>query len=108
VSTKGRPPAKRPALKLQDNKGRIQVKNLSSHEVSSTVEGLKLAAFAKSRRQVSGTSLNGASSRSHSVCQLEIVMPGGEGRASPTFWITDLAGSERSKRTGVAGGGQQQ
>ena len=84
---------------MQDNKGRIGVKNLSQHAVGSMDEGLKLAEFAKSRRQVSGTTLNGVSSRSHSVCQLELCRPGTV--VNTVFWIVDLAGSERSKRTGT-------
>ena len=70
---------------------------------------MKLAALSKGRRQVSGTNLNGVSSRSHSVCQLELVRAeeGGK-KKSAIFWIVDLAGSERSKRTGVGAKSSQQ
>ncbi|GMI00284.1 hypothetical protein TrST_g3119 [Triparma strigata] len=108
-SRKGRVAPKRKALKLQDNHGTIIVKGLSKHKVTNTAEGLKLAALSKGRRQVSGTNLNGVSSRSHSVCQLELVRAeeGGK-KKSAIFWIVDLAGSERSKRTGVGAKSSQQ
>ena len=107
---KGRVAPKRPTLKLQDNKGTINVKGLTKHKVLDTVEGLKLAATAKGRRQITPTDLNGVSSRSHSVCQLELVhkKSGMRSKKSSIFWIVDLAGSERSKRTGVGAQSKQQ
>jgi hypothetical protein len=108
VSKKGRVASKRQGLKLQDNKGTIEVRGLSKHKVCDTNEGLKLAATAKKNRQVTGTNLNGVSSRSHSVCQLELVPKNGKGGKNAMFWIVDLAGSERSKRTGVGAKSAQQ
>jgi hypothetical protein len=62
-SKKGRVAPRRQGLKLQDNKGTIEVRGLSKHKVRDTDEGLKLAATAKKNRQVTGTNLNGVSSR---------------------------------------------
>ena len=74
----------------------------------SASQGIKLANIAKAKRHTSSNNINNDSSRSHCVCQLELtVIPK---RASMTtnekkmrstnLWIVDLAGIERSKRTG--------
>ena len=64
---------KKVPLKLQDRGGLISVKDLSHHALTSVSHGLYLALMASKQRSVSGTNLNEGSSRSHSVCQLEVV-----------------------------------
>lgn len=91
-------------------------------------QGLDLANLAKDKRHTSSNNINSDSSRSHCICQIELVTParvvtqhdncmadnnsdnisvtsslGSNDLAenSVSMWIVDLAGSERSKRTGM-------
>lgn len=117
------------ALKLRETReGKIIVRGLKKHRVSSVAEGLELANVAKNKRHTSSNNINSDSSRSHCICQLELsVRPGsmedaqpaddassvqsasdsvetsvkGKDQRSVALWIVDLAGSERSKRTGT-------
>jgi len=116
-------------LKLRESRdGNIFVRGLAKHRVKSVAHGLELALTAKKNRHTSSNNINSDSSRSHCICQLELVQinpheadddesrAGSESgysteqeeatisrnkRESSSMWIVDLAGSERSKRTGV-------
>jgi hypothetical protein len=118
------------SLKLREGRnGRIYVKGLTKHSVTSLAEGLKLCQDAKKKRHTSSNNINSDSSRSHSICQFELiatpieyteqhenesVATGTSGygtdddsvltnagkKSAVTLWVVDLAGSERSKRTG--------
>lgn len=119
-----------PTLKLRESRrGRIFVRDLARHAVSSVQQGLELAQMAKTNRHTASNNINSQSSRSHSICQLEIsLVPTAQKssdadfseyetddesvcsrssagrrksmqRKSTIIWIVDLAGSERSKKT---------
>jgi hypothetical protein len=117
-------------LKLREGRsGRIYVKGLTKHHVMSLADGLKLCQDAKKKRHTSCNNINSDSSRSHSICQFELivtpmefaeqhenesvatgisgygtdddsVMTNSDKKSSVSLWVVDLAGSERSKRTG--------
>ena len=62
------------ALKIRESRnGRVHVKGLAKHQIKSLGGGLELVSKAKSRRHTSSNSINSDSSRSHSICQFEIV-----------------------------------
>eukprot|EP01082_Thalassiosira_pseudonana_P014068 g12423.t1 g12423 contig6:1897280-1900477(+) len=62
-----------PALKLRESRrGRIFVRGLAKHPVSNVHQGLELAQEAKNNRHTASNNINANSSRSHSICQLEI------------------------------------
>jgi hypothetical protein len=93
--------------------GNSVVTGLTKHDVPNVQAGLELVQRAKKQRHTSSNHLNAHSSRSHSICQLELQIStmSTNATADPidndtptttkTFWIVDLAGSERSKRTGM-------
>lgn len=96
----------------EDTNGNIFVKGLSKHPISSVAQGIRLANVANDKRHTSSNNINKDSSRSHCVCQLELtIIPKNDsidGNDSSTasfystnMWIVDLAGIERSKRTGM-------
>eukprot|EP00588_Corethron_pennatum_P016812 CAMPEP_0194309010 /NCGR_PEP_ID=MMETSP0171-20130528/5976_1 /TAXON_ID=218684 /ORGANISM="Corethron pennatum, Strain L29A3" /LENGTH=915 /DNA_ID=CAMNT_0039061953 /DNA_START=264 /DNA_END=3011 /DNA_ORIENTATION=+ len=103
------PKGRRSALKLVDMNGHIRVRGLTTHKVERVDQGLELIAQAQTQMQKSSTNLNSGSSRSHSVCQLELSSPRDDKDDAPIImWIVDLAGSERAKRTGVMAMSAQQ
>jgi len=62
-----------PNLKLRESRrGRIFVRGLARHAVDSVQQGLGLAQMAKNNRHTASNNINSQSSRSHSICQLEI------------------------------------
>ena len=118
-------------LKVCERDGQTIVRGLAKHRLRDVSHGIELSAIANSRRQTSSNNLNERSSRSHVICQLQLVplsrqnAPGKKvsdddsvismsgyttdeevllhaKQRSSALWIVDLAGSERSKRTGVA------
>eukprot|EP00968_Pinguiococcus_pyrenoidosus_P003173 scaffold186_cov257-Pinguiococcus_pyrenoidosus.AAC.2 len=98
---------KKKALRLaQGASGGVEVKGLTSFPVSSIAEGMRLVDEGGRNRRCGSTGLNSQSSRSHSVLCIELKRPD---HAKPAvLWITDLAGSERSARTGVRARGSRQ
>ena len=65
-----------PTLKLREGRrGRIFVKGLVRHAVADVRDGLDLARRAKNNRHTASNNINAESSRSHSICQLEITRP---------------------------------
>lgn len=123
-------------LRLRESReGVAFVRGLTKHRVRSVAHGLDLADRAKKQRHTSSNNINQASSRSHCICQLDIVLAstdkeqassqqqvqkGGGGYSTEeeaarqetkrkvTLWVVDLAGSERSKRTGTLQGSLRQ
>ncbi len=68
-----RPCDGQPTLKLRESRrGRIFVRGLARHAVNNVQQGLVLAQMAKNNRHTASNNINAHSSRSHSVCQLEI------------------------------------
>ncbi|CAM9411848.1 unnamed protein product, partial [Chrysoparadoxa australica] len=90
----------REPLKLQDRGGKIEIRNLARHGIASKEDAMQLVIQGGRNRKVASTKLNEDSSRSHSICTIEV-------DNGAVLWIVDLAGSERSKRTGAAGGHRQ-
>lgn len=68
-----------PTLKLRESRhGRIFVRGLARHAVNNVQHGFELLKMAKNTRHTASNNINANSSRSHSICQLEIAFaPGG-------------------------------
>lgn len=66
-------------LKLRESRhGRIFVRGLARHAVNNVQHGFELLKTAKNTRHTASNNINANSSRSHSICQLEIAFaPGG-------------------------------
>ena len=77
------------------------VAGLAKHPVTTVQMGLDLTRQAQAKRHTSNNNVNAESSRSHTICQFEIVSNDNNNSINKTFWMVDLAGSERSKRTGM-------
>ena len=56
----------------ESRRGRIFVRGLARHAVGNVRQGLELAQMAKTKRHTASNNINATSSRSHSICQLEI------------------------------------
>jgi hypothetical protein len=116
------------ALKVRERQGQTIVRGLAKHKIRDIQHGIELTVAANHRRHTSSNNLNSDSSRSHCVCQMQLVRrPSSNNyakttndeesvvsnsgystdeeanrqqqRVASTIWIVDLAGSERSKRT---------
>ncbi|CAJ1936959.1 unnamed protein product [Cylindrotheca closterium] len=122
-----------PVLKVREACGQILVRGLAKHKISAVTEGVTLTRTANDRRHTSSNNLNSGSSRSHFICQLQVVPSIGGGvpalakletsasgyttdeeaasmqkRKEATIWLVDLAGSERAKRTGLGSSRQKE
>lgn len=124
-----------PPLQVRERQGQTIVKGLARHRVRDIKHGIELTMQANAKRQTSSNNLNADSSRSHCVCQLQLVSRPANTAAKPsdddsvvsingystdeevafltkqkksTLWIVDLAGSERSKRTGLSSARQKE
>jgi hypothetical protein len=124
-----------PILKVRESRGQILVRGLAKHNISSVGQGVDLTNAANSRRHTFSNNLNSGSSRSHFICQMQIIPSSklvdtevSSSRTSPpksgystdeevvwaqtknvsTVWIVDLAGSERAKRTGMGSSRQKE
>lgn len=62
-----------PALKLRECRGQIFVRGLAEHKIGSLDDGFELAKLAHNRRRTSCNNLNSESSRSHFICQMQII-----------------------------------
>lgn len=83
-----------PALDIrEDAQGKVFVANLSQNPVESAEDFERQYQLGASRRHVSSTNLNEASSRSHSIVELNLANGG-------RITLCDLAGSENNKKTG--------
>ncbi|KAL7533211.1 hypothetical protein ACHAXR_005106 [Thalassiosira sp. AJA248-18] len=66
------------ALKLRESPcGRIFVDGLAKHAVDDIQQGVQLAQMAQNNRRTASNNINANSSRSHSICQLEITFSPG-------------------------------
>ena len=99
-------------LKLSTAGTHHAVAGLAKHPVTTVQMGLDLTQQAQAKRHTSNNNINAESSRSHTICQLELVSNNVNNHNNnnnnnyinnkcKTFWMVDLAGSERSKRTGM-------
>lgn len=62
-----------PALKVRECRGQIFVRGLAKHKINTTAQGIELTKQAHKKRHTSSNNLNSDSSRSHFVCQIQIV-----------------------------------
>ena len=82
--------------------GSVRLLNAESVGVGSADELADAIALGKSRRATEATDVNGVSSRSHAVCQVQITFQAQEGqrrRERGLLNLLDLAGSERRNDT---------
>lgn len=61
------------ALKVRECRGQIFVRGLAKHKISNIAQGIELTKQAHKKRHTSSNNLNSDSSRSHFVCQIQIV-----------------------------------
>jgi hypothetical protein len=102
-------------LHIRDRGGKVVVEGLSNHQVSSADAAMALIEAGSKERQTCSHNLNNDSSRSHSVCSIELIRKGGQMSSSELnnqvpaiLWLVDLAGSERGERTGAGGVSKKQ
>lgn len=82
----------------------IYVPHLTEAAALSTAECLRLFSFGAKIRATAQTNMNSTSSRSHSVLTLRITQMFATGKMrNSSVNLCDLAGSERSKKTGAQG-----
>lgn len=62
-----------PPLKVSERNGQTIVRGLTKHKVRSVDHGIELTIAANSRRRTSNNNINSGSSRSHCVCQMQLV-----------------------------------
>lgn len=62
-----------PALKVRECRGQIFVRGLAKHRISTVAQGIELTKQAHKKRHTSSNNLNSDSSRSHFICQIQIV-----------------------------------
>lgn len=110
-------PVKRTVLKLKENRtlGEVYAEGLREVTVSSVADVQRLLSFGQRNRSVAETGVNAHSSRSHTIfCikltqRIALAKKRGAGRqagchiTTSKLSIVDLAGNERSSRTGVVG-----
>jgi len=117
-----------PSLKVREHSGRTVIQGLARYKLTDAKQGVDLVLSANDKRRTFSNNINSSSSRSHCICQIQIVPrscnlsvgPSDDEQASvstrensvdeeesplatpiSTLWIVDLAGSERSKRTAL-------
>jgi len=62
-----------PALKVRECRGQIFIRGLAKHKVESVEQGIALVKEAHNKRHTSSNNLNSHSSRSHFVCQMQVI-----------------------------------
>ena len=62
-----------PALKIREHQGQTIVRGLAKHKVRDINHGIELTSIANNKRYTSSNNLNAGSSRSHCVCQMQII-----------------------------------
>jgi len=62
-----------PVLKVRECRGQIFVRGLTKHKVNTVEHGVQLTKLAHNKRHTSSNNLNSNSSRSHFICQLQII-----------------------------------
>ncbi|KAG1668941.1 hypothetical protein FOA52_000985 [Chlamydomonas sp. UWO 241] len=89
---------------LEDRKsGLVVVEGLSEDGVASAAQALAVVGRGERQRKVAATSFNEDSSRSHTICRLNVEIHRGGAVTSSVLSLVDLAGSESAKATSTAG-----
>lgn len=90
---------------LEDNDGKMHLKNLSAQLARNEEEALNLLFVGDTNRMISETPMNMASSRSHCIFTVGVDArtAGSDIVRRSKLHLVDLAGSERVKKTGIEG-----
>tara|TARA_B100000787_G_scaffold152250_1_gene125798 strand:+ start:84 stop:812 length:729 start_codon:yes stop_codon:yes gene_type:complete len=90
---------------LEDDEGRMHLRNLSAQLARTEEEALNLLFLGDTNRVISETPMNLASSRSHCLFTIAIDRrkAGSDVVRRSKLHLVDLAGSERVKKTGIEG-----
>ena len=98
-------PAKRPALRLKEDRGQVFVEGLREVECVDVEVAMDAVALGWQQRQQASNGLNDESSRSHAVLCIKLLThhPGADKPSATRLCVVDLAGAERQKRTQANG-----
>ncbi|XP_055632179.1 kinesin-like protein KIF19 [Toxorhynchites rutilus septentrionalis] len=83
----------------EDNKGNQSVAGLSEISTTSKQEVIQLLMKGNKARTVEPTAANQTSSRSHALLSITVLNRTAEGTKQGRLFLTDLAGSERARKT---------
>ena len=78
---------------LEDKNNKIQVFGLEEREAYTATDVQQIIEYGQSIRTTHSTAANDTSSRSHSICKLQLRI---DGKDSGNLLLVDLAGSERA------------
>lgn len=94
----------RAKLKIhEDANGDIQIAGITNRSVKEAREALEFLREGALNRSTAATAMNAESSRSHAIFSLHIIQQSMTSQLSAKIHFTDLAGSERLKRTQATG-----
>lgn len=100
------PKQRQPISVVATSTDEIRVRGLSQMRVATLKDALSVIERGSSNRVMAHTQLNAESSRSHSV--FTVTLTNGKGATWAKLSVCDLAGAERSSKTGAAAGGMRQ
>eukprot|EP01084_Bolivina_argentea_P055360 101504_1 len=98
-----KPEIKEICINAHKDEWRVITKNVQRRQVCDLQQVLKAIRYATKHRTVAGTNLNATSSRSHMVMKLIVKIETAEGIRTGIANFSDLAGSEKVKKTGAKG-----
>ena len=98
-----KPQLKNICINAQNDEWRVHIKGIQRRQVRNLGELLKAVRIASANRTVAGTNLNATSSRSHMVLRLIVKIETSDGIRTGIGNFSDLAGSEKVKKTGADG-----
>jgi hypothetical protein len=87
-----------PPLKVRECRGETLVRGLAKQKVDDTEHGIELTKLAHNKRHTSSNNINSDSSRSHFVCQMQIVQT-----FNSTVAVAPIDDDEESTVTSVSG-----
>jgi len=97
------PKIKQICVNAHRDEWKVIVENVQRRRVSNLSEVLTAIRYASQNRTVAGTNLNATSSRSHMVMRLFVKITTADGVRTGIGNFSDLAGSEKVKKTGAKG-----
>ena len=98
-----KPEIKQICVNAHRDEWKVIVRNVQRRRVKDMMEVLTAIRFASKNRTVAGTNLNATSSRSHMVMRLIVKIETADGVRTGIGNFSDLAGSEKVKKTGAKG-----
>eukprot|EP01084_Bolivina_argentea_P081593 147735_1 len=105
LNLSNKPVIKEQCINALKDEWRVIIKNIQRRQVRNLSEVLTAIRMASSNRTVRGTNLNATSSRSHMVMKLIVKIETADGVRTGVGNFSDLAGSEKIKKTGAVGQG---